>query len=299
MFNWQMRRVVVPIIAIGAICISGIVSERAFAQKKVSDPCHGSIDGQVCHRDQKSAKPKVGDREVIGKDTSDRKATGRKAAQRKGRGAGNRKVANKKAGKRKVAGRVAGNRKAAKRKIANKRAGNRKAGKRKSGNRKGVGDVSQVEYPPTPVNIAMASYGVIHPGVPGGPSGLIVLKQKGNTLRANLVVTGLIPNTVHAAHLHGPRGGCKAGKFTNRHAAEFADLRSNEQGVATQTITVKVREQILGQPGYFVMIHQNPTISAHKCCSHHKPKGLEPIPTTNPPGPANPSIGCGDIQALS
>ncbi len=168
----------------------------------------------------------------------------------------------------------------------------RSGSKRSAGRSARRSSQTRLQYPPKPVrNGNRLSYAILNPAVPGGPKGLIALRQRGNRLTGELVVHGLAPGAVHAAHVHGPRGGCGAGQFTGRHAAEFPDLVANGNGVATQRFSVKVGEQVLGHRGYFVMVHRDSTPPGQH---HHMMGG--PIPTSNPAGPSNPAIGCAEIS---
>ncbi len=145
-------------------------------------------------------------------------------------------------------------------------------------------------------------------GTPGGsteptegPTGMLMaasdadgtaeLEQKGDKLTGTITVSGLEPNSDHAEHLHGPDGSCEPKKMVTNMAVVLPDLKANAKGEATAKFDFTVHQQVV-EPGYFIMVHEEPTPPAER----------DQIGTA-PASPAfmqalskNPGILCGDVE---
>jgi hypothetical protein len=108
-----------------------------------------------------------------------------------------------------------------------------------------------------PSGTLQSSWAVVNQVDGSGARGLVGVRQRGTRLTVSIVVHGLEPGSVHAAHVHGPDASCS--KRTTRHAAELPDLVADEHGVASRTVALTVAEQVAGRAGYYVMVHANPT----------------------------------------
>jgi hypothetical protein len=97
----------------------------------------------------------------------------------------------------------------------------------------------------------------------GGSSvrGLAYFEQRRLTLKYKVVVFGLQPSSVHAAHIHGPRGAC-APKSANRGVAvPFPDLRADSRGVAYISGRISLRQKPMQviRRGFYFNVHRYST----------------------------------------
>lgn len=134
-----------------------------------------------------------------------------------------------------------------------------------------------------------------------GPTGMLMeassahgtaeLEQKGDKLTGTITVSGLEPNSAHAEHLHGPDGSCEPKKMVTNMAVVLPDLKANSKGVATTHFEFTVHQKVV-EPGYFIMVHKEPTPPAER----------DQVGTA-PASPAfmqalskNPGILCGTVE---
>ena len=84
-------------------------------------------------------------------------------------------------------------------------------------------------------------------------------EQVGDHLTGWRRITGLVPYSRHANHLHGPDGACSpASKQTSNMAVVLPDLVANGKGEAYGTVDLIVHQRVIG-PGYFMVVHAKPT----------------------------------------
>jgi hypothetical protein len=102
------------------------------------------------------------------------------------------------------------------------------------------------------------------PYVASSAHGEAFLKQEGDHLTGWRRVWGLVPDSSHANHLHGPDGACSpASKQTSNMAVVLPDLTANSKGEAYGTINLIVHQRVVG-PGYFMVVHQKPTPASQR-----------------------------------
>jgi len=89
-------------------------------------------------------------------------------------------------------------------------------------------------------------------------------QQVGDHLTGWRRVTGLVPYSGHANHLHGPDGACSPpSKQTSNMAVVLPDLVANSKGEAYGTVNLVVHQQVVG-PGYFLVVHAKPTPASQR-----------------------------------
>lgn len=133
------------------------------------------------------------------------------------------------------------------------------------------------------------TYGELKPLAPNGPRGIVVVSQRGRHLSAQLFVYGLLPLSVHPAHIHGPNGSCQ--KYADRHAAEFMTFTANANGIGETRLNPEpVDEQIVGRRGYFVLVHRDPPAPGGHSHSHSHSHSQALT------APANPALACADLR---
>jgi hypothetical protein len=89
-------------------------------------------------------------------------------------------------------------------------------------------------------------------------------KQVGDHLTGWRRITGLVPFSGHADHLHGPDGACSPkSKQTSNMAVVLPDLVANAKGEAYGRVNLTVHQRVVG-PGYFVVVHAKPTPAAQR-----------------------------------
>jgi hypothetical protein len=142
---------------------------------------------------------------------------------------------------------------------------------------------------------AMKSMSTANGGMPyvaTSAHGEAFFKQTGDHLTGWRRVWGLVPNSSHANHLHGPDGACSpASKQVSNMAVVLPDLKANSRGEAYGTVNLVVHQRVVG-PGYFLVIHQKPTPA-----SQRNQIGSAPASQAFMQAMANdPAILCGNIE---
>ena len=133
------------------------------------------------------------------------------------------------------------------------------------------------------------------PFVASSASGEGHLEQVGDRLTGWRRVTGLVPYSRHADHLHGPDGSCSpASKQTSNMAVVLPDLIANAKGEAYGTVNLTVHQQIVG-PGYFLMIHAKPTPPGERNQIGSAPASMAFMQAMS----HDPAILCGNIKVAS
>jgi CHRD domain len=131
-------------------------------------------------------------------------------------------------------------------------------------------------------------------GMPMAPSeahGTATLEQKGDKLTGTITVTGLKPNSDHAEHLHGPDGSCEPKKMVSNMAVVLPDLEANSKGEATAKVDFTVHQKVV-EPGYFIMVHEEPTPASEKDQIGAAPASPAFMQALS----KNPGILCGDVE---
>ena len=97
------------------------------------------------------------------------------------------------------------------------------------------------------------------PFLPSTASGEGHFEQVGDHLTGWRRITGLVPYSRHANHLHGPDGACSPeSKQVSNMAVVLPDLVANGKGEAYGTVNLIVHQRVVG-PGYFMVVHAKPT----------------------------------------
>jgi hypothetical protein len=97
------------------------------------------------------------------------------------------------------------------------------------------------------------------PFLPSAASGEGHFEQVGDHLTGWRRITGLVPYSRHANHLHGPDGACSPeSKQVSNMAVVLPDLVANSKGEAYGTVNLIVHQRVVG-PGYFMVVHAKPT----------------------------------------
>jgi hypothetical protein len=97
------------------------------------------------------------------------------------------------------------------------------------------------------------------PFLPSTASGEGHFEQVGDHLTGWRRITGLVPYSRHANHLHGPDGACSPeSKQVSNMAVVLPDLVANGKGEAYGTVNLVVHQRVIG-PGYFMIVHAKPT----------------------------------------
>ncbi len=126
---------------------------------------------------------------------------------------------------------------------------------------------------------------------PSDAHGSAELEQKGDKLTGTITVTGLEPNSDHAEHLHGPDGSCEPKKMVTNMAVVLPDLKANSKGEATAKVDFTVHQKVV-EPGYFIMVHEEPTPAAQRSQIGAAPAS----PAFMQAFGKNPGILCGDVE---
>jgi hypothetical protein len=133
------------------------------------------------------------------------------------------------------------------------------------------------------------------PYVASSASGEGHFEQVGDHLTGWRRITGLVPYSRHADHLHGPDGACSpASKQTSNMAVVLPDLVANAKGEAYGTVNLIVHQRIVG-PGYFLMIHAKPTPASEQNQIGSAPASMAFMQAMS----HDPAILCGDIKVTS
>jgi hypothetical protein len=97
------------------------------------------------------------------------------------------------------------------------------------------------------------------PTLPSSAYGQAYLRQVGDHLTGWRKVWGLVPNSVHANHLHGPDGACSPpSRQVPNMAVILPDLKANAAGYAYGAINLIVHQEVVAK-GYFLVVHAKPT----------------------------------------
>jgi len=126
---------------------------------------------------------------------------------------------------------------------------------------------------------------------PSNAHGTAELEQKGDKLTGTITVTGLEPNSDHAEHLHGPDGSCEPKKMVSNMAVVLPDLEANSKGEATAKVDFTVHQKVV-EPGYFIMVHEEPTPAAERDQIGAAPASPAFMQALS----KNPGILCGDVE---
>ncbi|HVW48390.1 MAG TPA: hypothetical protein VHA76_15145 [Solirubrobacterales bacterium] len=126
---------------------------------------------------------------------------------------------------------------------------------------------------------------------PSSAHGSAELEQDGDKLTGTITVTGLEPNSDHAEHLHGPDGSCEPKKMVSNMAVVLPDLKANAKGEATAKVDFTVHQQVV-EPGYFIMVHEEPTPPAERDQIGAAPASPAFMQALS----KNPGILCGDVE---
>jgi hypothetical protein len=125
--------------------------------------------------------------------------------------------------------------------------------------------------------------------------GEAVFEQVGDHLTGWRRVTGLVPYSGHANHLHGPDGACSpASKQTSNMAVVLPDLVANAKGEAYGTVNLIVHQRVIG-PGYFLVIHAKPTPADERNQIGSAPASMAFMQAMS----NDPAILCGDVTNKS
>jgi CHRD domain-containing protein len=95
-----------------------------------------------------------------------------------------------------------------------------------------------------------------------GAKGLAFFQLRGQTLKYNVVVYNLTPNTRHAVHIHGPAGACTPKARNKGVAVPFPDLRSDVNGVAAAQGSISLSQAPIKdvlRKGFYFNVHRYPT----------------------------------------
>jgi hypothetical protein len=125
---------------------------------------------------------------------------------------------------------------------------------------------------------------------PSNAHGTARLQQQGDKLTGTITVSGLEPNTSHAEHLHGPDGSCEPQKMVSNMAVVLPDLVANSEGTATAKVDFTVHQKVV-EPGYFIMVHAQPTPAAERNQIGSAPASPAFMQALS----KNPGILCGDV----
>ena len=95
-----------------------------------------------------------------------------------------------------------------------------------------------------------------------GVRGLAYFVQNRLRLKYQVVVFGLPPSSVHAAHIHGPRGACAPASKNKGVVVPFPDLHADSHGVAYVAGTISLRQAKIKQVlrrGFYFNVHRYST----------------------------------------
>jgi hypothetical protein len=120
-------------------------------------------------------------------------------------------------------------------------------------------------------------------------------KQEGDHLTGWRRVTGLVPFSAHADHLHGPDGACSPkSKQTSNMAVVLPDLVANAKGEAYGTVNLVIHQRVVG-PGYFVVVHEKPTPASQRNQIGTAPASMAFMQAMS----NDPAMLCGDVSVKS
>jgi hypothetical protein len=117
-------------------------------------------------------------------------------------------------------------------------------------------------------------------------------EQVGDHLTGWRRITGLVPYSRHANHLHGPDGACSPeSKQTSNMAVVLPDLVANGKGEAYGTVNLIVHQRVIG-PGYFMVVHAKPTPADEQNQIGSAPASMAFMQAMS----NDPAILCGNIE---
>ena len=120
-------------------------------------------------------------------------------------------------------------------------------------------------------------------------------EQVGDHLTGWRRITGLVPYSRHANHLHGPDGACSPeSKQTSNMAVVLPDLVANDKGEAYGTVNLIVHQRVIG-PGYFMVVHAKPTPASQQNQIGSAPASMAFMQAMS----NDPAILCGNITVKS
>ena len=120
-------------------------------------------------------------------------------------------------------------------------------------------------------------------------------EQVGDHLTGWRRITGLVPYSRHANHLHGPDGACSPeSKQTSNMAVVLPDLVANSKGEAYGTVNLIVHQRVIG-PGYFMVVHAKPTPADEQNQVGSAPASMAFMQAMS----NDPAILCGNITVKS
>jgi F0F1-type ATP synthase assembly protein I len=133
------------------------------------------------------------------------------------------------------------------------------------------------------------------PFLPSSASGEGHFEQVGDHLTGWRRITGLVPYSRHANHLHGPDGACSPeSKQVSNMAVVLPDLVANGKGEAYGTVNLVVHQRVIG-PGYFLVVHAKPTPASQLNQIGSAPASMAFMQAMS----NDPAILCGDITVKS
>ena len=133
------------------------------------------------------------------------------------------------------------------------------------------------------------------PFLPSTASGEGHFEQVGDHLTGWRRITGLVPYSRHANHLHGPDGACSPeSKQVSNMAVVLPDLVANSKGEAYGTVNLIVHQLVVG-PGYFMVVHAKPTPASQRNQIGSAPASMAFMQAMS----NDPAILCGNIEVKS
>ena len=133
------------------------------------------------------------------------------------------------------------------------------------------------------------------PFLPSTASGEGHFEQVGDHLTGWRRITGLVPYSRHANHLHGPDGACSPeSKQVSNMAVVLPDLVANGKGEAYGTVNLIVHQRVIG-PGYFMVVHAKPTPASQRNQIGSAPASMAFMQAMS----NDPAILCGNVEVKS
>ena len=133
------------------------------------------------------------------------------------------------------------------------------------------------------------------PFLPSTAAGEGHFEQVGDRLTGWRRITGLVPYSRHANHLHGPDGACSPeSKQVSNMAVVLPDLVANGKGEAYGTVNLIVHQRVIG-PGYFMVVHAKPTPASQRNQIGSAPASMAFMQAMS----NDPAILCGNIEVKS
>ena len=133
------------------------------------------------------------------------------------------------------------------------------------------------------------------PFLPSAASGEGHFEQVGDHLTGWRRITGLVPYSRHANHLHGPDGACSPeSKQVSNMAVVLPDLVANGKGEAYGTVNLIVHQRVVGS-GYFMVVHAKPTPASQLNQIGSAPASMAFMQAMS----NDPAILCGNVTVTS